>query len=79
MKNDQTPQGRPDTPSVAFLGPFGTFTEQALRSQADVGGGELTPMRTVPDVLDAVSAGTVDYGFVPIEKKRALHVHVGAG
>ena len=52
---------------VAFFGPFGTFTEQALRTQADLSAGELTPLRTVPDVLDAVSNGTVDYGFVPIE------------
>lgn len=52
---------------VAFFGPFGTFTEQALRTQADLAAGELTPLRTVPDVLDAVSNGTVDYGFVPIE------------
>jgi len=54
-------------PSVAFFGPFGTFTEQALRTQADLAAGELVAHRTVPDVLDAVSAGDVDYGFVPIE------------
>ena len=56
-----------DAPSVAFFGPFGTFTEQALRTQADLAAGELIPMRTVPDVLDAVSSGEVDLGFVPIE------------
>ena len=54
-------------PRVAFFGPFGTFTEQALRTQDDLAAGELTPMRTVPDVLDAVSSGEVDCGFVPIE------------
>ena len=53
--------------SVAFFGPFGTFTEQALRTQHDLSDGELVPMRTVPDVLDAVSSGEVDCGFVPIE------------
>ena len=52
---------------VGFLGPFGTFTEQALRTQADLADGELVPFRTVPDVLDAVEAGDVDLGFVPIE------------
>ncbi len=55
------------SPVVAFFGPFGTFTEQALRTQADLAGGELVAYRTVPDVLDAVSAGDVDLGFVPIE------------
>jgi prephenate dehydratase len=52
---------------IGFLGPFGTFTEQALRSQPDLIEGELVPYRTVPDVLDAVSTGELDLGFVPIE------------
>lgn len=52
---------------MAFLGPHGTFTEQALMSQADLASAELTPLRTVPDVLDAVESGVADLGFVPIE------------
>ena len=52
---------------IGFLGPFGTFTEQALMSQADLAAGELVPYRTMPDVLDAVEAGEVAYGFVAIE------------
>jgi prephenate dehydratase len=52
---------------VGFFGPFGTFTEQAVRSQADLAGGELLAFRTVPDVLDAVESGAVDVGVVPIE------------
>ena len=52
---------------VGFFGPFGTFTEQAVRSQPDLGAAELVAYRTVPDVLDAVAAGTVDLGVVPIE------------
>lgn len=52
---------------IGFFGPFGTFTEQALRTQPDLGGEELIPYRTVPDVLDAVAADEVDLGFVPIE------------
>lgn len=52
---------------IGFFGPFGTFTEQALRTQADLAAGELIPYRTVPDVLDAVDSGEVDLGFVPIE------------
>ena len=53
---------------IGFFGPFGTFTEQALRTQVDlVDGAELVPYRSVPDVLDAVDAGEVDLGFVPIE------------
>lgn len=52
---------------VGFFGPFGTFTQQALRTLDDVAGAEHIPFRTVPDVLDAVESGSVDAGFVPIE------------
>jgi prephenate dehydratase len=52
---------------VGFFGPFGTFTEQALRTQSDLVSAELVDFATVPDVLDAVAAGTVDCGVVPIE------------
>lgn len=52
---------------LAFFGPFGTFTEQALLTQPDLAGRELVAQRTVPDVLDAVSSGNADAGFVPIE------------
>ena len=54
-------------PRIGFLGPFGTFTEQALLTQDDLAGAELVPFRSVPEVLDAVEAGEVHRGFVPIE------------
>jgi len=52
---------------VGFFGPFGTFTEQAVRSQGDLAVAELVDFATVPDVLDAVASGEVDCGVVPIE------------
>ena len=52
---------------VGFLGPAGTFTEQALITQPDLAGAARVPFRTVPDVLDAVESGGVDVGLVPIE------------
>lgn len=52
---------------IGFFGPFGTFTEQAMRTQEDLAGAEAVPYRSVPDVLDAVTSGQVDAGFVPIE------------
>jgi prephenate dehydratase len=52
---------------VGFLGPLGTFTEQALKSQLDLAAAEHVLYRTMPDVLDAVEAGEVDLGFVAIE------------
>ncbi len=52
---------------VGFFGPFGTFTQQALRTLDHLADAEHIPFRTVPDVLDAVAAGSVEFGFVPIE------------
>jgi prephenate dehydratase len=52
---------------IGFLGPLGTFTEQALKSQPDLASGELVLFRTMPDVLDAVENGEVELGFVAIE------------
>ena len=52
---------------VGFLGPLGTFTEQALKTQADLAAAEHVLFRTMPDVLDAVETGEVDLGFVAIE------------
>ena len=68
--NTSTDSQQPTARSVrvGFLGPFGTFTEQAVRSQSDLGSGELVAFRSVPDVLDAVDNADVDFGVVPIEK-----------
>ena len=60
-----TSNGRPLR--VGFLGPLGTFTEQALKTQPDLAAAEHVLYRTMPDVLDAVDNGEVDLGFVAIE------------
>ncbi len=52
---------------IAYLGPEGTFTEAALRSQPDLVNDELVPMRTFVDVLNATQEGEADLGFVAIE------------
>jgi prephenate dehydratase len=54
-------------PRIAYLGPVGTFTEQALIGQADLAEGEHLPMATMSDVLFAVNDGDADLGIVPIE------------
>jgi prephenate dehydratase len=53
--------------SVAFFGPSGTFTEEALLSQADLAGCALLPKGSIAEVLETVAAGQVDLGFVPLE------------
>jgi prephenate dehydratase len=54
-------------PRIAFLGPYATFTEQALRSLPEAAGAELVPCAGSPAVLAAVRDGSVDAGCVPIE------------
>ena len=57
----------PQSLRYAFLGPAGTFTEQALRSLPDAAGAELQPCATVTVALDAVRTGEADHAVVPIE------------
>jgi prephenate dehydratase len=52
---------------VAYFGPAGTFTEEALRSQADLAAGTRTPYASVPEVIAAVERHDADGGVVPIE------------
>ena len=52
---------------IAYLGPEGTFTEQALRSLADLGSATLEACSTVTVALDAVRSGDADHAIVPIE------------
>jgi prephenate dehydratase len=61
-----TPEVR-HTPRLGFLGPRGTFTEQALSTQADLTDMDLVTMPTMPDVLIAVDDNALDLGFVAIE------------
>ncbi len=54
-------------PRVAFLGPPGTFSEEALLGQPDLAAGDLVPMRSFPEILSATEQGEVDVGFVALE------------
>jgi len=61
---------------IAFLGPPGTFTEEALLSQPDLAGGDLLPIRSIPEVIAAVERGDADLGIVPIENSIEGSVNV---
>lgn len=54
-------------PRVAFLGPSGTFTEQALLSQPDLAGAQCVPMRSIAETIFEVDHGRAELGVVPIE------------
>ena len=56
-----------DSPRIAYLGPHGTFTEEALLAQPDLASDDLVVLRSMPEVLAATAAGDVDLGFVAIE------------
>lgn len=58
--------------TLGFLGPFGTFTEEALRATLDEkhpagGGRRYLPYPTMQDTIEAVSSGEADCAIVPIE------------
>ncbi len=52
---------------VAYFGPAGTFTEEALFTQSDLAVGELVAFGSIADVLSAVEGGDCALGFVPLE------------
>ena len=57
----------PRGPTVGYLGPAGTFTEQAVYSQPDLAAMNHRPINSIIDVLQAVESGDVDMGLVAIE------------
>ena len=57
----------PRKPTVGYLGPAGTFTEQAIYSQPDLAAMNHRPINSIIDVLQAVETGEVDLGLVAIE------------
>jgi prephenate dehydratase len=62
MTGTVAPQAR-----IGFLGPSGTFTEEALRSEPGLAQAQLQPLPSFVHVLSAVADGTVDFGFVALE------------
>jgi len=52
---------------VGYLGPEGTFSEQALLDVPDLAGAERVPLPLMTDVLFAVHEGRIDLGVVPVE------------
>jgi len=55
------------SPRIGFLGPEGTFTEEALLGEADYASAQILPLGSLNEVLESVQQGRVEFGFVPLE------------
>jgi len=64
------------TTTIAYLGPPGTFTEEALLSQPDLAGARHMALASFRDVLEAVDRGTADIGLVALENSIEGTVNV---
>jgi len=61
---------------LAYLGPSGTFTEQALLNQTDLRKLELVSVPSIPEALKQVSDNDVDLAFVAIENSIEGSVNI---
>ncbi len=52
---------------IGYLGPPGTFGEEALLTQADYAEAELHPVASHADIINAVERGELDLGFLGFE------------
>ena len=52
---------------VAYLGPAGTFSEEALLGEAALADAEHVPKSSIRQILASVSSGEVDLGFAALE------------
>ena len=57
----------PRPPRVGYLGPEGTFSEEALLTSAAPGAVEPVPLATIYDAVMQLRAGEVEWAIVPIE------------
>ena len=53
--------------TVAYLGPQGTFTEEALLAEPDLASAQRVPLGSFWDVLSAVGSGGADLGLIAME------------
>ncbi len=61
---------------MAYLGPPGTFTEEALLTQPDLAAADHRLCRSIPEVLEYATDGRVDWGFTAIENSIEGTVNV---
>jgi prephenate dehydratase len=62
--------------SVAYLGPAGTFSEEALLASARPGSVEPVAVASIREAVDALGAGAVELAIVPIENSLEGSINV---
>lgn len=68
LKEEELISQKSERKKIGYLGPRGTFTEEALGGLGDdYNSYEKVPLDTFKDVIVAVERGELDYGFLPIE------------
>jgi prephenate dehydratase len=67
MAAEERSQGLRTIPKVSYLGPQGTFSEEALLSGAAADSVEPVPCATIYDTVMALHRGEVEWAIVPIE------------
>ncbi|MGC8850239.1 MAG: prephenate dehydratase [Candidatus Bathyarchaeia archaeon] len=65
-----------EEPQVAYLGPRGTFSEEAARKYFEGRPVVYSPADNVKDIFRLVSTGEADYGVVPVENSIEGSVNV---
>jgi prephenate dehydratase len=63
-------------PRVGYLGPAGTFSEEALLSGAPAGGVEPVACASIYDAVTALRGGNVEWALVPIENSLEGSIRV---
>ncbi len=65
-----------DRPRVGYLGPEGTFSEEALLASAAEGAIEPHPLESLQDTVAALRHGEVLWAIVPIENSLEGSINV---
>ena len=65
--DDREPESGPGLPKVGYLGPAGTFSEEALLASALADSVEPVALATIYETVLAVRRGAVRWAVVPIE------------
>ncbi|MBC7344052.1 MAG: prephenate dehydratase, partial [Clostridia bacterium] len=52
---------------IGYLGPEGTFSEEALHTWPGKKGAEEVPYPLLPELIESIASGTIDKAIVPLE------------